>query len=326
MKSDTLFIATRGSALALAQAKDILSRCQKAFPEKNFDLKIIKTTGDKLQTASLARIDAALPRGLFTKEIEEALLSGEAHLAVHSLKDLPTDLPEGLKLGATPERADVRDVLIYRKEASTARGFQGDLMVESLVDVKPSAVVATSSTRRGAQLRLHRPDLRVVPIRGNVGTRLHKLAEHTELDALILAAAGLRRLGFQVDSEGNLSGVDVPPGLKACFLSTEEMLPCVGQAAIGVEIRADDSAVVSICERLNHWNTWHAVAAERAFLNALGGGCQSAVAAYATCSENGLSLKAVSFLSGHVWRGTIQGQAEAASQLGEEVAGRLKGV
>jgi hydroxymethylbilane synthase len=155
-----IYIATRGSALALAQANQILAQCRSLFPAETFDLKIIKTTGDKLQTASLA--SAELPKGLFTKEIEEALLSGEADLAVHSLKDLPTELPAGLKLGAVTRRADVRDVIVYRHS-----DFQSSLLLAGLPN---GAVVATSSTRRAAQVLERRPDLKVVPIRGNVGT------------------------------------------------------------------------------------------------------------------------------------------------------------
>src|SRR4051794_21775689 len=159
-------ITSRGSALALAQANMVLAQCRAAFPNDSFEIRIVKTTGDKLQTASLAA--ANLPKGLFTKEIEEALLDGSGDLAVHSLKDLPTDLPAGLKLGAVSKRADVRDVLIYRHESK----FQ----ISNLKSLPQGATVATSSTRRRAQLLDTRPDLNIVPIRGNVGTRLRKLA------------------------------------------------------------------------------------------------------------------------------------------------------
>ena len=176
-------IATRGSALALAQANIVLDLCRKLVPQQPAEIKIIKTTGDKLQTASLA--DSNLPKGLFTKELEVALLDDEADLAVHSLKDLPTELPSGLALGAVLAREDVRDVLICRKDAAFARaGFR-------IRDLPQGATVATSSTRRAAQLRDHRPDLKIVPIRGNVPTRLRKLAQQPEIHAIILAAAGL---------------------------------------------------------------------------------------------------------------------------------------
>src|SRR5688500_12161684 len=195
-------IATRGSALALAQANFVLAECKKHFPQHAFELKIIKTTGDKLQKASMARIDATLPRGLFTKELEDALLSSEADLAVHSLKDLPTVLPDGLKLGATGKREDVRDVLISKSK----------LEISTL---PKNSTVATSSTRRSAQLLELRPDLKLVAIRGNVGTRLKKLSEQPEIDATILAAAGLHRLNFRIDSSGVLIGEGIPNGLYA---------------------------------------------------------------------------------------------------------------
>ncbi len=208
--TDSIFIATRGSALALAQANMVLAQCRTAFPSLAFELKIIKTTGDKLQTASLAQEGQTLPKGLFTKELEVALLEKQADLAVHSLKDLPTELPEGLKLGAVGKRADVRDVLIYRTEArvttsgeTTRRGFRANL---SPRDLPKGAVVATSSTRRRAQLLALNPGVEVPDIRGNVLTRLQKLANNPEIDATLLALAGLTRLHFRITPEGRLEG------------------------------------------------------------------------------------------------------------------------
>src|SRR5512138_1260382 len=172
-------IATRGSALALAQANMVLAQCRAAFPDLGFELKIIKTTGDKLQTASLAQEGKNLPKGLFTKELEVALLENKADLAVHSLKDLPTEVPSGLKLGAVAKRADVRDVLIYREAGkSDHRGFGLELRVP---DFPAGAVVATSSTRRKAQLLLLNPALKLPDIRGNVATRLQKVAGRGEM-------------------------------------------------------------------------------------------------------------------------------------------------
>ncbi len=313
-----IFLATRGSALALAQANMMLAQCRQAFPQQAFELKIIKTTGDKLQTASLANPDVSLPKGLFTKELEVALLAGEADLAVHSLKDLPTELPEGLMLGAVSQRADVRDVLVYRKTANAASG-NGPLSM-----IPHGGTVATSSTRRKAQLLKLRPDVKVVEIRGNVGTRLKKLAENPELSATILAAAGLERLHFQISADGTISGNDVPAGLVAYPLSPEEMLPCVGQAAIGIEIRENDERIAALCAKLNHAETFHCVTAERAFLRAMGGGCQSPVAAYGQIKGGQLRLRAVSF------RDEKYGEAEAtrvvaeAALLGQEIATRLK--
>ena len=208
-----IFIATRGSALALAQANAVLAQCRKAFPKLSFEIKIIKTTGDKLQTASLAKEGESLPKGLFTKELEVALLKHQADLAVHSLKDLPTELPAGLKLGAVGKRADVRDVLIYRDAEflksqlstpstqltewtpgqSERRGFKPKLAIK---DFPAGATVATSSTRRKAQLLAQRADLEIVEIRGNVVTRLLKLSERAELDATGAGGGGIGAFGF----------------------------------------------------------------------------------------------------------------------------------
>ena len=315
----TICIATRGSALALAQSNNVLAQCRAAFPELRFEIKIIKTTGDKLQAASLSNLD--LPKGLFTKELETALLNGEADLAVHSLKDLPTELPNGLKLGAVSKRADIRDVLLYRDAAfSVSR--------RGIPDLPRGATVATSSTRRSAQLLDHRPDLKVVPIRGNVGTRLKKLAEQPEMDATILAAAGLERLHFQISADGKLSDTfntpsTVPAGLRATFLEPEEMLPCVGQAALGIEIRENDARLETICARLNEFETQQCVTAERAFLRAMGGGCQLAVAAYAEIVDGEMRMRAVSFLGQKVQRGEARRKIQEATELGQQLAAEL---
>jgi porphobilinogen deaminase len=333
-------LATRGSALALAQANLVLAQCRAAFPKLSFELKIVKTTGDKLQTASMAQEGKSLPKGLFTKELEVALLKHQADLAVHSLKDLPTELPGGLKLGAVSKRADVRDVLIYRDAAylraaeadtnalewspgqSARRGFKPKLTVKEL---PAGAVVATSSTRRKAQLLAHNDRLNVVEIRGNVVTRLQKLAEKAELDATVLALAGLTRLNFRITPEGRLEGDAVPDGLLAIALETEVMLPCVGQGAIALEVRADDERIAAICERLNHFNTHQCVNAERAFLAAMGGGCQSPVAAYAEVVSNQLRMRAVSFADGPVRRAEAKGPLKRAVELGQQLAAELKG-
>ena len=248
--NETIFLATRGSALALAQANAVLAECRAAFPGLRFDLKIIKTTGDKLQTASLAQEGANLPKGLFTKELEVALLHREADVAVHSLKDLPTDLPDGLTLGAVGKRADVRDVLVYRVAPSSSAGPRGFLPGLRLANLPADAVVATSSTRRKAQLLVVQPGLKVVDIRGNVLTRLQKVAGRPELDATILALAGITRLAYRITAEGRMEGQGVPDGLLAAVLDAAEMLPCVGQAAVGLEVRAGDQRLAEICARL----------------------------------------------------------------------------
>jgi hydroxymethylbilane synthase len=319
-------LATRGSALALAQANLILEQCRAAFPRLRFELKIIKTTGDKLQRAAMAQTGGSLPKGLFTKELEVAVLKGQADIAVHSLKDLPTDLPAGLRLAATPKRADVRDALVFRDAdfiensklktqnselsdwspgQSELRGFAPHT---ALTDFPKGATFATSSTRRKAQLLTQRPDLNVVEIRGNVATRLQKAADRAELDATVLALAGLTRLHFSVKPDGKLEGDAVPDGLLATILEVDMMLPCVGQGAIGLEIRAEDGRVAAICERLN----------------TMGGGCQSPVAAFAEVIGDKVHLRAVSFRDGPVRRAETRLPLKEAATLGEQVAAQLK--
>jgi hydroxymethylbilane synthase len=326
MSERPILIGTRGSALALAQANMILAQCRAAFPLLIFELKIIKTTGDKLQTASMATPDASLPKGLFTKELEVALLNGQTDLAVHSLKDLPTELPEGLRLAAAPERADVRDVLIYRSTAAPTAGRQlrGFEPNAELKDFPKGATIATSSTRRKAQLRVVRPDLNILEIRGNVATRLKKVAEQAELDATVLALAGIARLGFTISADGTLRGGAVPDGLLANVLAVDVMLPCVGQAAIGIEIRADDERIDKICTRLNHLATFQCVTAERAFLRGMGGGCQSPVAAYAEIADENLTMRAVSFRDGPARRTQGKRPIMEAAELGAQLAAELR--
>jgi hydroxymethylbilane synthase len=325
-----IYIATRGSALALAQSNMVLGQCRAAFPSLEFDLKIIKTTGDKLQTASLAQEGQLLPKGLFTKELEVALLEKKADLAVHSLKDLPTELPTGLMLGSVGQRADVRDVLLYREKGSSAksgtsrsagRGFSAGLRI---ADLPAAAVVATSSTRRRAQLLTLNPNLKSPDIRGNVLTRIQKLADNPELDATVLALAGLTRLNYTIAASSHLTGDKVPAGILASVLETEEMLPCVGQGAIGIEIRESDERLSQICERLNDSDTFQCVTAERAFLAAMGGGCQSPVAAYAQIEGAQLHMRALSFADGPVRRGAASRPIDQAVELGRALAAELK--
>jgi len=336
MPEKPIIICTRGSALALAQSNMIAAQCRAAFPKLQFELKIIKTTGDKLQKASMAKQGdqaESLPKGLFTKELEVALLKGQADIAVHSLKDLPTDLPSGLVLAATPKREDVRDVLIYRDAAYLRepadkksglpdfRGFKPHIKAK---DLPQGATIATSSTRRKMSLLAARPDLKIIEIRGNVATRMQKVAERGELDATILALAGMTRLNFKINGDGTISGDAVPAGLLATVLELEEILPCVGQGAIGIETRADDERIAKICERLNHSHTFHAVTAERAFLRGMGGGCQSPVGAYAEISGGNISLKAISFRDEQVKRGAAKRPIAEAAALGEQIAAELK--
>jgi hydroxymethylbilane synthase len=315
VKQKPILIATRGSPLALAQANEVLAQCQAKCPSLPFELKIIKTTGDKLQTASLSHSDATLPRGLFTKELEVALLKRRADLAVHSLKDLPTDLPDGLKLGAVAgKRADARDVLLYKEPLKPGLKLAG---------LPPGLTVATSSTRRKAQLLALRPDFKVIDIRGNVGTRLRKLAEQADMDATILAAAGLARLDFKISGDGRLTGENVPAGILAVVLELDEMLPCVGQAAIGLEVRDGDDRIAALCRELNDEGTFQCVTAEREFLRAMGGGCKSPVAAFARIDGTEIELRAVSFLGKRARRGQGRAPVKDAAALGRNVAAQL---
>jgi hydroxymethylbilane synthase len=251
-----LTIGSRGSQLALWQAHYIAGELAKLGVETRIE--IIKTTGDHLQTASLTQTGG---KGLFTKEIEEALLNGQIDLAVHSLKDLPTESPEGLTIAAVPVRANPHDAIVGA----------------TLATLKHGALVGTSSPRRSAQLRLLRPDVRTEPIRGNVDTRLRK--QHSgEFDAILLAAAGLQRLGLQHEI--------------AEVFTHEQLCPAPGQGALGLQTRENDAAQ-ALCRRLNHEPTSQAVRAERAVLAGLGGGCQLPMGAYAVASGDTLTLSAV---------------------------------
>jgi hydroxymethylbilane synthase len=324
----TISIASRGSPLALAQAHIILHESRNAFPNLEFEIKTFKTTGDKLQTASLAQEGKALPKGLFTKELETALLEHNADLAVHSLKDLPTELPAGLKLGAVIHREDVRDVLVYRhgkaqgsSKERVEREYGPGLKLEQLPD---NAVIATSSSRRRAQLLAQNPTLKVPEIRGNVLTRLTKLFNSLELDGTILARAGLTRLNFRITADGLLQGDGVPPGLMATILEIDVMLPCVGQGALAVEVRENDERMSTVCARLTHPETFQCVTAERAFLAAMGGGCQSPVAAFAEIVGGEMRLRAISFANGPARRAEARGPVSDPVTIGQRLATELK--
>ena len=251
MKTKTK-IGTRGSVLALAQAQEVLAGLTAAHhaSRQEFEVCVIKTSGDRIQDRPLAEAGG---KGLFTKEIEEALLAREIDLAVHSMKDVPTILPAGLAIACYLPRADVRDAFISSKAAS-------------LSQLPATAVVGTSSLRRQAQVKRLRPDLQVVPLRGNVDTRLRKLQEGA-VDATLLACAGLTRLGLS-------SRITQP-------VSVDDMLPAVAQGAIGVEIRADDDRTAHLLAPINHAQTALAVAVERAFLAKLDGSCKTPIAGLA---------------------------------------------
>ncbi len=284
-----LVIGSRGSKLALWQAEWVQGRLQ-AFGVSS-RIEIIRTTGDKITDVPLARVGA---KGLFTKEIEEALLEGRIDLAVHSLKDLPTELPQGLQLAAIPAREDSRDALVGAK----------------LADLAPGAKVGTGSLRRVAQLRALRPDLVIESVRGNLDTRLRKLDEGLYA-ALVLAAAGLRRMGWQ--------------DRIAQYLSVDEMCPAVGQGALAVETRADSGEAACACALLDDPLARAAVTAERATLAALGGGCQVPIGAHAEVEDGRLHLRAVVISpdGGTLVRQEIAGEFTAAEALGRELGRRL---
>ncbi len=258
------------------------------------ELVTIRTKGDILHDVPLARIGG---KGVFIKEIEEALLRGDVDLAVHSMKDLPAELPEPLEIAVMPFREDPRDVLISR----------GDRRLE---EMPGGARIGTGSLRRGVQLRNRRPDLEIVPLRGNLDTRIRKL-ETEGLDGVIVAAAGLRRMGW-------VSRISQ-------FLPVGEMLPAVGQGAIGVEIRRDDFRCREAVQFLNDPETSVEVGAERAFLKRLGGGCQLPIAGFAKKNGDGISVEGlVGSLDGRiVVRRQVQGPAEAFAALGEGLAERI---
>jgi len=289
--TNEMLIATRGSQLALIQSGWIRDRLLEVEPGLSIALEKIQTTGDKILDVPLAAIGG---KGLFVKEIEEALLSGRAQLAVHSIKDMPVELPPGLHLAAIPRREDRRDALISR----SGKGLEG---------LAKGARVGTSSLRRKAKLLALRPDLEIVSRRGNVETRIRKM-DQGQVEAVILAAAGLKRLGL----EERVSA----------YLDPEVMLPAVGQGALGLECRHDDQPTNDLVSRLTDPVAWVEVTAERAFLARLEGGCQVPIACLARLSGLELEVEGlVADLDGRrLIRKGIKGPAEEAGRLGRELA------
>jgi hydroxymethylbilane synthase len=290
-------IATRGSQLALWQAHHVRDRLCALDPELAIELVVLKTRGDKILDRALSEVGG---KGLFVKEIEEALLDGRADVAVHSMKDLPAELAPGLELAAVPEREDPRDALVLRP----------GLSAKKVSELPRAARVGTSSLRRMCQLRAHRPDLQVVPLRGNVDTRLQKL-DAGELDAAVLACAGLVRLGHRERI--------------ACALSLGESLPAIGQGALAIECRADDASILRRLAALDHPPTATTVAAERAFLQRLSGGCQTPMAAHARLDGAELHLEGlVADPRGtQVLREEGRGPVSEPSAIGRSLAERL---
>ena len=294
MKNDTIIIGTRASKLALWQAEYVKRRLEEKYPELSVALKKMTTKGDQILDAPLAKIGG---KGLFTKELEDAMLEGEVDIAVHSLKDMPTEVPSGLIISAITKRFDVGDAIVSSK-------------YEALADLPKGAKVGTSSLRRKAQLLHERSDLDIHDLRGNVGTRLDKL-ESENFDAVILAVAGLKRLGFG----DRITEV----------IDQKIMLPAVGQGALAIETREDDKAIRARIDFLNDPSTVTAAKAERAFLSRVQGGCQVPVGVYATEVKAGLHVEAViASLDGmRLYRAGIDGAREEAEHLGTKLAEKL---
>jgi len=287
-------IGTRKSLLALAQSNGIKAQLEAEYPETTVELNKILTKGDKILDVPLAKVGG---KGLFVKELEESMLTGEADMAVHSMKDVPAELPEGLHLGIVTKREDHRDAFVSNK-------------YKKLADLPQGAKIGTSSLRRRAQLAILRPDLVIEDLRGNLDTRLRKLDEG-QYDAIILAAAGLNRL--------NLSD-----RISALF-DPAEMLPAVGQGAVGIELRSDDKELLDCLNFLAHRDTFVAVTAERAFLLTLEGGCQVPIAGHCKVDGDNITLTGlVASVDGkEVLKKTATGLAKDAETVGRNLAQEL---
>ncbi len=286
-----LRIGTRGSQLALFQANWVKDQLAHAHPDVKVSLIKIKTTGDKIQDAPLAKIGG---KGLFVKEIEEALIQRRIDLAVHSIKDVPTQFPKGLHLSVITKREDPRDVFIARER-------------KTLRELPTGAKIGTSSLRRQAQLLHYRSDFELIPLRGNLDTRLKKL-ETMNLDGIVLALAGVKRLGF----EEKITEI----------ISTDVSLPAIGQGALGIETRLDDREVEEQIRFLNDKDSWIEVSAERACLKKLEGGCQVPIAAFAQTTGAKLQIDGlVGTIDGkRILRERVEGRLEEAESLGTKLA------
>ena len=292
-----LRLGTRGSPLALQQSHWVQGRIEQHHPELKVNLITIKTKGDKILDVPLAQVGG---KGLFVKEIEEALLSGEVDLAVHSMKDMPGDLPQGLKIGAVPLREDPRDVLLSPQKTALDR-------------VPASAKIGTGSLRRKAQLLGYRPDLQIIPLRGNLDTRIRKM-ESLGLAGIVLAAAGLHRLGWN--------------HLISEYLEPEVCLPAVGQGALAIEIRADDARLEERLAFLHHEESALCTRAERAFLHRLEGGCQVPLAGHARVQGERLVLAGlIADLEGKImFKDRREGPIHDPEGLGRSLADHLLGL
>lgn len=294
-----LVVGTRGSALALVQADMVEKFLRVAYPDTEVVRNVIVTTGDRrtdVPLSDVAKVEGVLDKGVFTKELEIALENGEIDLAVHSLKDVPTVLPEGFEIASVLERAPVNDVLITKQ----AGGLDA---------LKEGATVATSSVRRQKMIQYLRPDLKVIDIRGNVPTRLRKTAESSEFDATILAEAGLVRLGYDATGEmkteaGSVFGEVIDP---------ERFLPAAGQGAVGIEVRIGDEATAECVRKICHQPTFTRVVAEREFLRLLDGGCHTPVGVATQLFGESLLMEAIVFPEGD----------EAGMPMTAEISGKV---
>jgi len=286
-------IGTRGSKLAIIQAEWVLAQLRKVLPGLEASLVKITTRGDRDKTMTL---DEFAGQGIFVKELEKALFDSRIDLAVHSLKDLPTEIPDGLILAAATARLDPRDVLVSR--------------AGSLAELALASKIGTGSRRRAIQLLALRRDLKICDIRGNIDTRLRKVADG-EVDGIIVAAAALTRLGWK----DRLTE----------FLPTEHFTPAVGQGALGIEIRSEDKEIAALILMVNHTPTWQAITAERAFLKALGGGCRAPIAALGIVTNDVLKLSGMvaSADGGHILRAAEEGNALASEQVGRCLAQKI---
>jgi hydroxymethylbilane synthase len=289
-----LKIGTRGSALALTQARGIAERLKNQWPALTVDIVVIKTKGDIMQDVPLAKIGG---KGLFVKEIEDALLRGDIDMAVHSMKDVPAEIPDGLEISIVSEREDPRDVLVSKEGAK-------------IEDMSAGALIGTGSLRRGFQLRNLFPHIEIVPLRGNLDTRIRKI-QSENLDGIIVAAAGMRRMGWT--------------DRITQYIPVEIMLPSVGQGVLGIEMRTDDTNTRKAVSFINHPRTWREVTAERTFLKRLGGGCQLPIAAYGATQGSTLTIKGLlGSPDGRVMiHDEITGRCNDAEELGLALAERL---
>ncbi len=292
MKNEVV-VGSRGSKLALIQAEAVASKIREVRPDAEVTIRTITTAGDRDTQTQLEYMGAT---GIFVKELEAALINGTIDLAVHSLKDVPTEIAPGLCLAATIERADPRDVLISRHG--------------NLGRIPPKSKIGTGSLRRAVQVARIRPDLEAAGIRGNVDTRIRK-AENGEFDGVVLAAAALHRLGREDEITE--------------YLPLESFLPSAGQGALGIEIRRGEERCAEIATAINHLPTWQAVTAERAFLYALGGGCRAPIAALGTVDNGMITLKGMvaSVRQNRTLSDSITGEAAKAAKIGEELAQKL---